>query len=135
MQNLLKLFRRNTKSARTRPVARSLVLEVLEDRTVPSAVRMLPGFSANTLGPNINGSTAPVALGFAVNFGGTVYDHLFVNNNGNVTFTSPSAAATPQSFAASPQAIIAPFFANADTRTTPAVTFGTDMVNGHLAFG
>jgi WD40 repeat protein len=43
-------------------------------------------------------------------------------------------AATPFDLSTSHIPIIAAFFANVDTRTTSAVTFGTSIVNGHAAF-
>ncbi len=135
MQNFLKFFRRNTTSTRKRNYSLPLRLEALEDRCLMSAVRTLTGFTANELAANDDGSTGAVALGFNIDYGGTVYDQLFVNNNGNVTLSNGSGTYTPYSFASSSQPIIAPFFADVDTRTGSLVTYGTDTVDGHAAFG
>ena len=52
---------------------------------------------------------------------------LFVNNNGNVTFGAPLSAFTPFGLVDTQQAIIAPFFADVDTRGAGSgiVRFGT----------
>lgn len=94
------------------------------------------GFNANTLAGNDDGSTGAVPLGFSVNFFGATSSTVFVNNNGNVTFTSALAQFTPNGLATGVgQPIIAPYFADVDTRTGPLVTYGTATVNGHDAFG
>src|SRR5262249_15665267 len=87
---------------------RRLELEVLEDRWVPSAIRDLPGFTANHAmtgdvppgsGHNDDGSSLSFPVGFTMNFFGTVADHVFVNNNGNITFNEPLATFNPFSLA------------------------------------
>ncbi|MGA8221160.1 MAG: kelch repeat-containing protein [Candidatus Acidiferrales bacterium] len=95
-----------------------------------------PGFYANTLPANDDGSTALFPLGFTVNFFGTSETGLFINNNGNVTFDAPLSAFTPFGLADTNSAIIAPFFADVDTTGSGSnvVTFGTDTVNGFPAF-
>jgi hypothetical protein len=113
-------------------------VEQLEERDVPSAVRALPGFFAGTLPANDDGSTVAVDLGFGhpINFGG-LHSGLFVNNNGNVTFDSPLSAYTPFGLSSTDRQIIAPFFADVDTRGVGSglVHYGNDIVNGHQAFG
>jgi hypothetical protein len=129
---------------------RRLELEVLEDRWVPSAIRDLPGFHANRAmreagviipsGHNDDGSS-PFAfnVGFTMNFFGTISNSVFVNNNGNVTFNEPLATASPFSLASDANGIpiIAPFFADVDTRvlTQQVVTWGLDTLCGRAAFG
>lgn len=54
-----------------------------------SAILTNAGFGANTLAPNDDGSTGAVNIGFTVNLFGASYSQLFVNNNGNVTFSAP----------------------------------------------
>ena len=61
-------------------------------------------------------SSASIPLGFNFNLYGTVYTNVFINNNGNLTFTAPLATFTPFAFPSSPLAIVAPFFADVDTR-------------------
>ncbi|MCA2215541.1 nidogen-like domain-containing protein [Jidongwangia harbinensis] len=71
---------------------------------------------ANPLAANDDSSTAPVLLPFKVNFYGSTYDRLYVNNNGNVTFDTPLSTYTPFGLAGTRAPIIAPFFADVDTR-------------------
>jgi hypothetical protein len=104
------------------------------------AAAVVPGvFNANTLPSNDDGSTGLVNIGFNVNFFGTTYSQLYVNNNGNVTFDSPLSTFTPFGLTTNPFPIIAPFFADVDTRdiggVTPDTTYGTGTYNGHAAFG
>jgi hypothetical protein len=59
----------------------------------------------------------PVSLGFTVNFGGA-FSSVYINNNGNLTFGSSLSAYTPFPLSTSTMPIIAPFFADVDTRLT-----------------
>ena len=95
------------------------------------------GFSEFELPPNDDGSSDEVDLGFAIVFGGQSYSSLWVNNNGNVTFDGPMSTYTPFDLTTSTTPIIAPFFADVDTRGSAGgtVTYGTDEVDGHPAFG
>ncbi len=94
-------------------------------------------FNTNTLTRNDDGSTGAVAIGFTANFFGTDYSQLFVNNNGNVTFNGPLSTFTPFGITTSTIPIIAPFFADVDTRNLASneVTYGTGTVDGRNAFG
>ena len=117
----------------------------------PSAIR--PGFTNNTLAPNdddycclVSGdggggydklTNLLAALPFPINFFGKTHTSLYVNNNGNVTFDFDLSSYTPEPLAGLYTAIIAPFWADVDTRSTNSglVTYGTNTVNGHAAFG
>lgn len=92
-------------------------------------------FTDNTLAANDDGSTASVNIGFNVNFYGVNQGTLYVNNNGNVTFTGPLATYTPFGLLDSTIPIIAPFFADVDTRTGSVVTYGQDIIGGKSVFG
>jgi hypothetical protein len=96
---------------------------------------ILPGFNANTLAPNDDGSTGLVPLGFNIDFFGSNYNSAYVNNNGNITFTGPLFTFTPFPLLSTAIPIIAPFFADVDTRSGNPVTYGTGNVAGHNAFG
>ena len=74
-----------------------------------------------------------------INFFGTQYTQLYVNKNGNITFDSALSDYTPFSLVDTQSKIIAPFFADVDTRegTTPAantVDYGLTSVDSHRAF-
>src|SRR5581483_4424639 len=96
------------------------------------------GFSSSTLAANDDGSTSAVALGFAVDFFGSNTSTVYVNNNGNITFNGALSQFTPNGLASGVgQPIIAPFFADVDTRGIGSglVTYGTGTYNEHNAFG
>ena len=111
---------------------------------------IVPGFSAETYGANDDGSypctgpedgvpdgctPTPISLPFPVTFYGNAYSTLYLNNNGNLTFGQPLGQYTPQSLNQIDLPMIAPFWADVDTRTGPTVTFGYGNVDGHAAFG
>lgn len=92
-------------------------------------------FTDNTLPANDDGSTALVNIGFNVNFYGVSQGNLYVNNNGNVTFTGPLGTYTPFGLLTSAIPIIAPFFADVDTRAGNVMTYGQDTIGGKSVFG
>jgi hypothetical protein len=105
-------------------------------QSVPGFVAPIkPGFDGNILPGNDDGSTGLVSIGFTLNFFGTAYQNLFVNNNGNVTFDAPLSIFTPFPLTSTNRAIIAPFFADVDTRLGNVVTYGQGTVDGRPAFG
>src|SRR3954454_14329158 len=75
---------------------------------------------------------------FPVDFYGQRYDYLWVNNNGNVTFDGPLSTFTPFGLKATSAAIIAPFFADVDTRAAGSQTvkygWGETTFESHRAF-
>jgi hypothetical protein len=114
---------------------------------------VLPGFNSTSDGRNddgtfttggcnnpSNGGTCagtPVPLGFTLNFFGVNFNSVFVNTNGNVTLDSPLSTFTPFGLNAANRKIIAPFFADVDTRNTSSgvVTFGPGTFMGFNTFG
>jgi hypothetical protein len=90
-----------------------------------------PAFAnANTLAANDDGSTALVGLGFSANFFGTTYTGAYVNNNGNLTFTGALSTFTPSGLGGVATPIIAPYFADVDTRGAGSglVTYGSGSI-------
>lgn len=101
-----------------------------------NAAAVVGGFSGNTLPANDDGSTGVVALGFTANFFGVSFGNVYVNNNGNVTFDNSLSTFTPFNLTATNRQIIAPFFADVDTRNAgDPVTYGAGTFGGHSAFG
>ncbi|HEY0971218.1 MAG TPA: nidogen-like domain-containing protein [Gemmatimonadales bacterium] len=100
-------------------------------------IRSDAGFRTNTLARNDDGSTGPVSLGFTVNFFGSEFASAFVNNNGNITFDSPLSTYTPFNLTTTSRIIIAPYFADVDTRNLASAPtqYGTSTVDGRAAFG
>src|SRR4051794_25827405 len=79
-------------------------------------IRTFTGYNANTLPANDDGSTGAVNIGFTLNFFGTNYSNLYVNNNGNVTFDEALSTFTPFDLLSTSRPIIAAFFGDVDTR-------------------
>jgi hypothetical protein len=110
--------------------------------SVSGAILELPtdttpdGCRDNVLPANDDGSTGPVALPFTPNFFGSTYGSLYVNNNGNVTFDGSLSTFTPFDLLSTTQVIIAPFFADVDTRGSGSgvVTYGATTFGGRTAF-
>jgi hypothetical protein len=101
-----------------------------------SAQAMRSGFSSSSLGPNDDFYvTPPAAFGFSINFFGSFYTGAYLNNNGNMTFLVPLSTYTPFGITGGTTPMIAPFFADVDTRAGPLMTYGTSTVNGNAAFG
>lgn len=102
-----------------------------------NATTLRSGFDANTLPANDDGSTGLVDIGFTANFFGVSNTQLYVNNNGNVTFDASLSTFTPFDLTSTGQQIIAPFFADVDTRGfgSEEVTYVSGMVDGRDAFG
>lgn len=101
----------------------------------PNAVRS--GFSDNVLPANDDGSSGAVDIGFPVNFFGNTYTQVYVNNNGNLTFDQSLPDYTPGDLVSTGRVIIAPFWADVDTRVGNTATYGYGQgaVDGHDAFG
>ncbi|MAY96769.1 nidogen-like domain-containing protein [uncultured Nocardioides sp.] len=93
---------------------------------------------ARFLGRNDDGSTGPVGVPFPLSFFGQSYPELYVNNNGNVTFGERLSTYTPSAFGEGGSydgpPIIAPFFADVDTRhqDSNVVTYGTNAAGTKL---
>ena len=91
----------------------------------------------NTLAANDDGSTGLVSIGFSLNFYGNAYSSLYVNNNGNTTFTGPLGTYTPFGITGVSTPMLAPFFADVDTRGTGSglVQYGQSTLGGRNVFG
>ena len=99
------------------------------------AVRTLHGFSTGgTLGACDDCTSGSVPLGFTVNYFGSRYSSLIVNNNGNVTFDGGLSSFTPEPLVARSNRMVAPFWADVDTRAAGSVSWGRDVIDGHKAF-
>jgi hypothetical protein len=100
---------------------------------------VLTGFDSNTLPADDDGSTGVISLPFSIDFYGTTYNSLFINNNGNLTFNEAQSTYTPYGVGSSyvGQPIIAPFFADVDTRGTGSglTSWGTGTYDGYQAIG
>ncbi len=101
------------------------------------------GFNAYQLEGNDDGSTATtIPIGFSILLFGQTYTECWINNNGNITFDNPLSIYTPGPLQSVGFTIIAPFWADVDTRLAGSdnsdvvrYSYGTDTVNGRSAFG
>jgi VCBS repeat-containing protein len=99
------------------------------------------GFGENTLAANDDGSTGAINIdsvfgSTGLNFFGHTFHSLFVNNNGNVTFAAPTSQFTPSQITAGlNNPIIAPFWADVDTRGGAATpTPGGNSTGSNLVY-
>ena len=67
---------------------------------------------------NDDGFSNIILLPFNFSFYGTTYDSLYINNNGNISFTTPYNTFTAFPFPDPTFNMIAPFWADVDTRST-----------------
>jgi hypothetical protein len=106
----------------------------------PHAVHYGDGCATSALPPNDDGSSgaAPLADAFpeGLDFFGSTYTALYVNNNGNVTFDGPLSTFTPFPLLDTDVPMIAPFFGDVDTRGAGSdiVRYGTTTFEGRPAF-
>jgi hypothetical protein len=125
------------KCAAPRRLRPRLELEQLETRMVPAAIRMLPGFTTNSLPAEDDAPSQTFTLPFTINFFGVQTNVVHINNNGNISFSVDNPTYTPTALNSANGGIpiIAPFFADVDTRTGATVTYGTDTLCGLPVFG
>ncbi len=99
------------------------------------------GFGEQLLARNDDGSTGAIDItsvfgAAGLDFFGTRYTSLFINNNGNITFAAPTGTFTPSAITGGANnPIIAPFWADVDTRGgTVAPTPGGNSTGTNLVY-
>ncbi len=94
------------------------------------------GTSTGTLPTEDDNPSELADLGMNLDFYGTQFSQVWVNNNGNITIGSALSTYTPSDpLATRYGAIIAPFFADVDTRDNHGtVTYQSTTVGGRSAF-
>jgi hypothetical protein len=89
--------------------------------------------------PQYVGSAAVVNLGFPIRLFNKTYTACYVNNNGNITFEAPLFVYTPESLIKKQAIMIAPFWADVDSRNSDSnvTRFSSQPtpLDGHPAFG
>jgi hypothetical protein len=133
-------------------VATTLAVPALAEASAVIPTSSEPGSSPNVINnyvsvpfaandddswPGSEGQNGPEVFpfGFSINFYGTKYGGAYINNNGNVTFNAPLGEFTPEALTTFGSPIIAPFFADVDTRGQSAiVNFGSGTLNGKKVF-
>ncbi|MEY4594180.1 MAG: hypothetical protein RIQ47_590 [Bacteroidota bacterium] len=81
---------------------------------------------------NDDGSTDTITLVSPFCFYGTYYRKLFINNNGNISFGQPYATYSADSFPNTNFVMIAPFWADVDTRGPASGLVYYEQTNSHL---
>lgn len=86
-----------------------------------------PGFGEQYLGRNDDGSTGAIDItsvfgAQGLNFFGQSHTRIYINNNGNITFNGSLSSYTPSQIGSGSAPIIAPFWADVDTRAGAAAT-------------
>lgn len=103
------------------------------------AISLAPGFDDSQLLRNDDLATGAQALGFTANFFGVTRSEAYVSNNGYITFNSGQSTFTPTGLGSAyrGQPIIAPFFADVDTRNSASgiTSYGQGTFAGRNAFG
>ncbi|SFU39426.1 nidogen-like domain-containing protein [Nitrosospira multiformis] len=87
-----------------------------DDNVLMTGLGGVSGFGTLAMTSNDDGSTNAIQLPFDVNFNGTTYNTIYINNNGNITFGGPFGAYTPTGFTGLPVQMIAPYWGDVDTR-------------------
>jgi hypothetical protein len=97
--------------------------------TLISGLGGTAGYGTQCLGQNDDGSSNVIDLTpffpGGLNFFGTTQTSLYVNTNGNVTFAGNLPTFTPDPFPVASRPMIAPFWADVDTRRPGGGPFGT----------
>ncbi len=87
------------------------------------------GPSGQCLSPNDDGSSAGIDITpyfpGGLRFFDRTHTRVFVNTNGNITFSGPVSTYTPESFPVADQPMIAPFWADVDIRLTGGSCMGS----------
>lgn len=74
------------------------------------------GYGELAMLPNDDESSNLLNLPFSINLYGQLFNQFYINNNGNISFNSPLWNYTPDPFPVSGQPMIAPYWADVDTR-------------------
>lgn len=79
------------------------------------------------MSPNDDLSSGLITLPFTFCLYGTDYTTCYINNNGNITFGSPYGSFVPTGFPVTGIPMVAPFWADVDTRTTTACPYNGNV--------
>jgi len=98
-----------------------------------------PGFDDYFRERNDDLSSGLIPIGFPISLFGKTETHCYVNNNGNITFSQQLGSYTPNPLQNLGFTIIAPFWADVDTRPLGSdvvrYSHSTETVGGRPAFG
>jgi hypothetical protein len=97
------------------------------------------GFGSNLLAVGDDNSSNAISLSSVfpngLDYFGTTYTSIFINNNGNLTFNNPSSTFTPFQITANTGVpIIAPYFADVDTRGGAGASTGGNATGSNRVY-
>lgn len=101
------------------------------DGTPLTSCYFAPDNSYTNFPANDDGSIGPINLGFNFNLYGTNYTQVWINNNGNITFTGAANSFSSTGFPSS-MPMIAGFWADIDTRNTLSGTVKYKLSPGKI---
>jgi hypothetical protein len=114
----------------------ALALALLVSFAVPgrsAAVQSLP--LSNSLTAGDDQTSGNVNLGFSINLSGVTYSSVAVNTNGNLSLGDGGfGSGTPADLSATSRVLIAPFWADVDTRGIGFIQYGTSIIGGRSSF-
>jgi hypothetical protein len=84
---------------------------------------------------NDDGYTNAIHLPFSFNYYGQPVDSIYINNNGNISFSSPYSTFTADSFPSANYNMIAAFWADVDTRDTSSTSTYDSLTGTWLTTG
>ena len=90
-----------------------------------------PGAEANLFPGNDDGSIGPINLPFTFDLYGSTYNQVWINNNGNLTFTGPTATFSSTGFPFGVP-MVAAFWADVDTRNPASGIVKYEVNSTHL---
>jgi hypothetical protein len=130
------VFRRWTSAAFTAATCVALAAPALTAQSIRS------GFNSGALDNEDDISLSVADIGFSYNFYGLVDRKLWINNNGSVTldgelltFDQDPTTFRTVALNSLDRHLLAPFYADVDTRNSAAVTYGVGQVGSRAAFG
>lgn len=90
---------------------------------------------SNTLATGDDQTSGDVSLGFTINFAGIGYSSIAVNTNGNLSLGDGGfGSGMPANLANTSRVLLAPFWADVDTRGTGSIQYGAATIAGRSSF-
>jgi len=86
------------------------------------------------MAPNDDGSTGLIPIPFSFCLYGSNYTSMYINNNGNVTFDVPYSTFSAVGFPSASYVMVAPFWADIDTRGIGSVWYKVSPTSVHITW-
>jgi hypothetical protein len=114
-----------TPESLTKPVYPSGPFTHIDNQDRDQCELLIPvdGTFTLAMSPNDDSWFGPITLPFTFSLYGAPYTQCWINNNGNITFDGGYSSYTPWGFPIDNAPMVAPFFADVDTRGTGSVWY------------